>query len=85
MGDFVGGSRQGQGIMFFTNGGYREGTWDEDRLVGQVHYARPDGTVETEIFAPDRAENDQRARNGEISLFEPISRLLESKRTVVLE
>ncbi len=36
--------------MFFTNGGFREGVWRDDRLEGQAQYHRPDGTVEVEIF-----------------------------------
>ena len=41
-GDFQNGERHGDGIMFFTSGGFREGTWSRDSLVGEVRVKRLD-------------------------------------------
>lgn len=35
-GDFSNGERHGQGIQFYTSGGFREGSWRNDGLVGEV-------------------------------------------------
>ena len=35
-GEFLNGERHGDGLMFFNSGGFREGTWRNDNLVGEV-------------------------------------------------
>ena len=35
-GEFNNGEREGEGIMFLNNGGFRTGTWRNDQLVAEV-------------------------------------------------
>jgi hypothetical protein len=40
--------------MFSSDGGFRQGSWRDDRPVGEVTHNKPDGTVEVEVFQEPR-------------------------------
>lgn len=62
-GDFVSGLKNGNGILYFSNGDKRVGVWKEDKLHGPATYYYSHGRIDEETWEDDNKINEKRRKN----------------------
>ena len=49
VGDFMNNKKNGNGILYFSNGDKRVGVWKDDKLHGQATYYYSGGRIDEEV------------------------------------
>ena len=62
-GDFVSGLKNGNWILYFSNGDKRVGVWKEDKLHGPATYYYSHGRIDEETWEDDNKINEKRRKN----------------------